>query len=187
MNIFDTFVVPRGADGERGADLMEKTGSALRELATAALDVRDAAHVLEIGFGPGMGLEALLALVPRGQVTGLDPSLLMHRRARSRNDDAVRNGRLELVVGEANQMPFATGRFNAVLAIDNVHFWADRPAALQQIRRVIDGAPASLVLALSPQSGGSARAVTRDLARASFEVDYQNESLNGFLIRATAT
>ncbi|MGZ0069459.1 class I SAM-dependent methyltransferase [Microbacterium arborescens] len=186
MNIFDMFVVPRGADGERGADLMERSGSALRERAIAALDLHVAARVLEIGFGPGLALEALVPLVPGGHVTGLDPSPLMHRRARARNEEAVRGGRLELVAGDANQLPFAAGSFNAVLAIDNAHFWADRPAALGQIRRVIDGAPASLVLALSPQSGGSARAVIRDLNTAAFEVDYDNESSDGFLIRATA-
>ena len=92
----------------------------------------------------------------------------------------------ELTTRSANQLPFAAGSFNAVLAIDNAHFWADRPAALAQIRHVIDGAPASLVLALSPQSGGSARAVIRDLDTAAFEVDYDNESSDGFLIRATA-
>lgn len=187
MNIFDTFVVPQGADGERGAHLMERSGFALRELAVAALDLHDAARVLEIGFGPGLALGALVPLVPKGHVTGLDPSPLMHRRARARNEDAIRGGRLELVVGDANQMPFQAGSFNAVLAIDNAHFWADRPGALQRIRQVVDGAPGSLVLALSPQSGGSARAVIRDLDRAAFEVDYHNESSNGFLIRATAT
>ncbi|WP_104300807.1 MULTISPECIES: class I SAM-dependent methyltransferase [unclassified Pseudoclavibacter] len=186
MNIFDTFVIPRGADGERGADLMERSGSALRELAVSALDIHDAARVLEIGFGPGLALEALIPLVPRGYVTGLDPSLLMHRRARARNEDALRDGRLELVVGEANQLPFAAASFDAVLAIDNAHFWADRPAALQQIRHVMDGDSASLVLALSPQSGGSARAISRDLARAAFEVNYQMESSDGFVVRATA-
>ncbi|PPG28594.1 hypothetical protein C5E10_13460 [Pseudoclavibacter sp. RFBG4] len=185
MNIFDTFVVPRGADGERGADLMERSGSTLRELAVAALELHDAARVLEIGFGPGLALEALIPLVPRGRVTGLDPSPLMHRRARARNEDALRGGCLELVVGEANQMPFAAASFDAVLAIDNAHFWVDRPAALQQIRHVMDGDSASLVLALSPQSGGSARAISRDLARAAFEVNYQMESSDGFVVRAT--
>lgn len=186
MDIFDTFVVPRGAAGERGADLMERSGSALRALAVAALDLQRAARVLEIGFGPGLALEALVALVPGGHVTGLDPSPLMHRRARARNGDAIRSGRLELVVGDANQMPFGAASFDAVLAIDNAHFWADRPAALEQIRRVLDGAPASLVLALSPQSGGSARAVMRDLGEAAFEVDYHRKSSDGFLVRASA-
>lgn len=83
MDIFDTFVVPRGAAGERGADLMERSGSALRALAVAALDLHSAARVLEIGCGPGLALEALVALVPGGHVTGLDPSPLMHRRARA--------------------------------------------------------------------------------------------------------
>ena len=186
MDIFDTFVVPRGAAGERGADLMERSGSALRALAVAALDLHSAARVMEIGFGPGLGLEALVALVPGGHVTGLDPSPLMHRRARARNGDAIRSGRLKLVVGDANQTPFAAASFDAVLAIDNAHFWTDRPAALEQIRRVLDGTPASLVLALSPQSGGSAQAMMRDLEEAAFGVDYHRKSSDGFLVRATA-
>ena len=110
-----------------------------------------------------------------------------HLGAKREQSPEVRGHALELVVGDANQMPFPAGSFNAVLAIDNAHFWADRPGALQRIRQVVDGAPGSLVLALSPQSGGSAWAVIRDLDRADFEVDYHNESSNGFLIRATAT
>lgn len=185
MNIVDTFVIPRGEDGERGADLMERTGAALRSRAVDALQLHDAARVLEIGFGPGLALRALLSRVPDGHVTGIDPSALMHRRARARNTDALRRGQLDLVVGYANTLPFAPESFNAVLAIDNAHFWNDLPSALSGIRRILDGATGSLVLALSPESGGSSRALLKALERAAFSIDHHDQSPDGFLVRAS--
>lgn len=45
--------------------------------------------VAELGFGPGVGLAALLSAFPDAQVLGADPPPTVMREARARNQDAV--------------------------------------------------------------------------------------------------
>ena len=56
-------------------------------------------RVAELGPGPGVGLEALLARFPDGHVWGVDMSPVMLSQSRKRNRSAVTAGRLTLVEG----------------------------------------------------------------------------------------
>lgn len=67
------FVRPEGNDGERGADLMEQYGDAMAQAAVAHLAPAPADRVIEIGFGPGLGLQVLARTLVHGHVTGVDP------------------------------------------------------------------------------------------------------------------
>lgn len=123
-DIYRMFVRPEGNDGERGADLTEQYGDAMAQAAVAHLAPAPADRVIEIGFGPGLGLQVLARTLVHGHVTGVDPSALMHRRAALRNAAAIRAGRMTLMEGTVDALPFAGACFDAALAMDNLHFWA---------------------------------------------------------------
>jgi ubiquinone/menaquinone biosynthesis C-methylase UbiE len=147
------FVHPRGPAGHAAARLMARVNTGLMTDAVELLELDPRAHVLEIGFGPGVALQRLLEAVPDGHVTGVDPSAVMHHHARERNTAAVEEGRLELHRGTAAELPVPPGTMDAVLAIDNLHFWPSIPAGLSEIRRVLR--PGGIfVCAFSPPSGG---------------------------------
>src|ERR1700730_15238688 len=61
-------------------------------------------RIVEIGPGPGIGLEELLRLFPRAQVWGIDLSREMLGQSRRRNRIAVQNGRLSLVHGDVSAL-----------------------------------------------------------------------------------
>lgn len=88
--------------------------------------------VLEIGHGPG---HMLADLQRRGfQAVGLDLSPFMGWQARRR---LQRSGLFaRLVRGPVQQLPFANGRFNTVLATFPTEYLVD-PAALAEVRRVL--------------------------------------------------
>ncbi|QPZ62121.1 class I SAM-dependent methyltransferase [Pseudomonas aeruginosa] len=136
-DLYKMFVLPEGPLGEQGGDLMARTGRAMAQVAVSFLTVDSTDRVLEIGFGPGVGLELLSALVSEGQVVGVDPSETMHQMALARNAGAIRLGRLSLVKGSVGALPFSDGSFNAALAIDNMHFWTDPLAGLKELWRVL--------------------------------------------------
>src|SRR5215211_5658345 len=82
---------PTGPLGRLVAQLMATRPSnvqrnrwAVEQLAIAPTD-----RVLEIGFGPGVALEALVARVTEGSVWGVDHSELMVRKAARRNARAI--------------------------------------------------------------------------------------------------
>jgi SAM-dependent methyltransferase len=52
--------------------------------------------VLEIGFGPGVGVRTLTKRLPRGWVAGIDPSPVMVQQATRRKRAAAERGRVEL-------------------------------------------------------------------------------------------
>ncbi|WP_460831644.1 class I SAM-dependent methyltransferase [Nocardioides hungaricus] len=184
--MYRMFVRPQGPAGEAGARLMGRTGGPLAREAVDLLAI-DGPHarVVEIGFGPGVGLAALVRRVPRGHVTGVDPSAVMHRHAARRNAEAVRQRRLTLVRAEAAHLPFADDSFDAALMIDNLHFWPDPHAGLVELRRVLV-AGGRVVCAFSPPSGGPPAQVTSLFAGAGYAEITTVTNATGFLLAARA-
>jgi ubiquinone/menaquinone biosynthesis C-methylase UbiE len=101
------------------------------------LDIQPADQVLEIGFGPGYGVETAAALAPQGKVAGVDFSETMVRRARRRNDAAIAAGRVELHQGDASALPYPENSFDKVFATNVVYFWRDPAATVKELRRVM--------------------------------------------------
>ena len=90
-------------------------------------------HVAELGPGPGVGLEALLAGFPDAQVWGVDLSSVMLSQSRKRNQSAVRDGRLTLLEGGVSALS-ASEPADIVMANHVLYFWQDPAAEMAQIR-----------------------------------------------------
>jgi SAM-dependent methyltransferase len=90
-------------------------------------------RVAELGPGPGVGLEALLAAFPDAQVWGVDVSSLMLSQSRKRNQSAVTAGRLTLLEGGVSALSAAEPA-DIVMANHVLYFWRDPAAELAQIR-----------------------------------------------------
>jgi len=53
------------------------------------LDVKPTDHVLEIGFGPGLAIQKVAAIVSKGLVAGVDSSETMLKLAQKRNAASI--------------------------------------------------------------------------------------------------
>ena len=93
-------------------------------------------RVAELGPGPGVGLEALLAQFPEAQVWGVDMSSLMLSQSRKRNQAEVTAGRLTLLEGGVSALS-ASAPADIVMANHVVYFWRDPQAELAQIRELL--------------------------------------------------
>lgn len=128
------------------------------------LGVRPGDQVLEVGFGPGLGVEALARLAGGGRVVGLDHSALMVRQAARRNAAAIAAGRVVLLLGSAERLPPLPGLFDKVMAV-NVHmFWGDPVPVLRGLGRAMR--PGGII-ALTFQPRG--RGASAERARAGAE------------------
>ena len=92
--------------------------------------------LLEVGFGGGDLLEALLAGEPR-KVIGVDISKAMVSMADRRFRKARRDGRIELHRASVEHMPLADGSVDTAISVNSIYFWPDPEAAFAELARVV--------------------------------------------------
>lgn len=96
-----------------------------------AVGVREGMSVLDVGCGTGVAARTALDLVgPSGSVTGVDlnPGMLDVARGHT--------SAISWVEGAAEDLPFDSGAFDAVVSQFALMFFADRQAAMGEMARV---------------------------------------------------
>jgi trans-aconitate methyltransferase len=138
--VVSQFHRPRGLGGRAVGWIMGTRPSNVRRnrWAVDLLDVQPTDRVLEIGFGPGVAIEAFAARTPDGVVCGVDHSDLMVRTAARRNAAAVGEDRVHLEVGEAEDLSgFAPESFDIVFTVNTMMFVADPTAQVERLRALL--------------------------------------------------
>jgi SAM-dependent methyltransferase len=111
----------------------------LFDLATVLLllDCHPGDRVLDLGAGPGFSSEMLARL--GYDVWAIDPDIvaLAHNRRRPSWDAARIAGRVEVVAGLAESLPFAAGAFDGVIGMNVLHHVATLDEAVREIARVL--------------------------------------------------
>lgn len=158
---------PEGVLGRLGGVIMARTNHLAAKEVIGLLDVRDGDKVLDVGFGPGVGIRLLAERVSDGCVAGIDSSREMVAQATARNSDAVAGGRVDLRHGTVQALPFADGTFDKALAINSMQVWPDAGSGLREIRRVLK-AGGKVALGFTPYSGQPKSGVTELLTAAGF-------------------
>jgi SAM-dependent methyltransferase len=138
QKLVSQFHRPRGLAGQVVGWVMATRGSnrARTRWVVSLLDVQPAERVLEIGFGPGLGICELARRA--AQVHGVDHSAVMVRQATRRNAAAVREGRVALVRASVDALPSFGAPLDAIVAVNTVGMWpspADRLAELRELLR----------------------------------------------------
>jgi SAM-dependent methyltransferase len=128
------------------------------------LDVTPTDRVLEIGFGPGIAVQALSRLAIEGRVYGVDASDVMVRQARRRNAGAVRSGRVDLRVGSVDRLPAFGDQLDKILAVNSMGFWPEPAKRLKEVRdRLRPGGV--IALASQPRCPGATSETSERAAR----------------------
>ena len=106
--------------------------------------VGDEADVLDIGCGPGWTTRYLAAAFPRMRLVGIDLAEPMVRQAVVPANGEPRPPRLHFAAADGLNLPFADGRFDAVLSNATIHHIGKPVALFDEIHRVL--APNGIVL-----------------------------------------
>lgn len=170
--LWRAFGVPTGFLGRLGGRIM--AGRHQRMIAARVADLLDVGpgdKVLEIGFGPGVGIESLNErLAGDGLVVGIDPSAVMLEIASTRNAGAIKNGTVILLRGTADHVPYADETFDKACAMNSYQLWPDQSAGIGELRRVLKPGGKLVLSFYGPaQQEISPGAVLAELQRAGFQ------------------
>lgn len=154
--VVSQFREPRGVGGRIAGWVMAHRGSNRQRNAWAVglLDVRPNDRVLEIGFGPGVAIGEIARRAANGLVVGIDHSEVMVRQATRRNAAALREGRVDLRLGTAENLPAFDALFDKILAVNSLMFWDDPVARLQELRGLLRPG-GRIAIAFQPRAPGS--------------------------------
>jgi len=93
--------------------------------------------VLDVGAGPGRVAVALAQRRPDLTVHAIDISPSMVEQARRRATAAGVAGRVHVSRSDVAELPVADASVDLVVSSASFHHWADVPAAVRELRRVI--------------------------------------------------
>jgi demethylmenaquinone methyltransferase / 2-methoxy-6-polyprenyl-1,4-benzoquinol methylase len=125
-----------------------------RRRTVRALELTSGARVLDLATGTG-DLALLVANAePSSRVVGLDPSDKMLEIARAKVEKAGLLGRVELVNGDAENLPFPDASFDGVCIAFGIRNVPDRDRALCEMARVTRPGGKVAILELSEPRGG---------------------------------
>lgn len=147
---------PHGLGGYLAGWVMAHRSSNVRRnrWVVSLLDVQPSDRVLEVGFGPGLAIAGLSALTPNGVVFGVDHSEVMVRVARRRNAAAVRAGRVDLRLAEADALPDFGAPLDKVVAVNSMGFWPEPVARLRELHGLLR-AGGTIAVASQPRCPGA--------------------------------
>jgi ubiquinone/menaquinone biosynthesis C-methylase UbiE len=128
---------PKGSLGRLGGIIMARTNRQVAGWAIDLLGVHPSDRILEVGFGPGVGIQLLAKSALSGRVVGVDPSKEMVEQGAARNAKAIEAGRIDLRQASVERLPFEDETFDRALAVNSMQVWPDAPAGLREIRRVM--------------------------------------------------
>jgi ubiquinone/menaquinone biosynthesis C-methylase UbiE len=128
---------PSGFMGRLAARVMKKYNAEAESWTVEQLKLAPDDRVLEIGFGPGIGLRSALCKIQTGFVGGIDLSPDMVKMVSRNNKEAIQNGRLRLTNGDAEKLPFEDRSFSKVFAVNVIYFWKEPRVPFLEIKRVL--------------------------------------------------
>lgn len=167
-NLFlHAFGRPKGILGKVGGLIMARSNRACAAWVAGLLGVRSNETVLELGFGPGVGIELLARAASGGYVFGVDSSQEMFAQAAARNAQEIKSGHVDLRLGTAESLPFADNSFDKAMAINSLQVWMNADAGLRELRRVMKSGGA-VALGFTRHSGQGKQGLMEKFAESGF-------------------
>jgi demethylmenaquinone methyltransferase/2-methoxy-6-polyprenyl-1,4-benzoquinol methylase len=128
------------------------------EMALDRLSVEEGETVLEIGFGSGYCLQRIARSVGGGgQVNGIDISSGMITVTKRKLDNAGLEGRVHLIQGDAENLPYSSNALDAVFMSYTLELFdtPEIPRVLEEVKRVLRPGGRLAVASMSKAGGGS--------------------------------
>lgn len=154
---------PQGLWGAILGHVMAFTQARVNAWTVGLLSLTPTDEVLDLGFGPGLGVRYASQVAAR--VYGVDHSKVMLRQATRRNARAIEAGRVVL----AQQMNVPDASIDKAFSVDTVQLVEDVDAHVRDLYRVLRPSGVAAVAVQCPGMPGWIRRVERAMEEAGFE------------------
>lgn len=131
------FARPHGRLAGLFGALMNRGNRLINQVALDALDLSAGQRVLDVGFGGGATIEILLGKKDAGFVGALDASEDVVRRAQRRFAPWLKQGRVTITLGVAENIPWAAGEFDRALSVNSLYYWSAPAQGVRELWRVL--------------------------------------------------
>lgn len=144
--------------GQPFARIMNLSHSGLTDWGLQHVKVEKDFTVLDVGCGGGRTIQKLAAMATEGKVYGVDYAQGSVAVSRSKNEQAINEGRVKIKQASVSQLPFADNKFDLVTAIETQYYWPDLPNDMQEVLRVIKPGGTLLIIAETYKGGTGSQA-----------------------------
>ncbi|XP_054775227.2 demethylmenaquinone methyltransferase-like [Lytechinus pictus] len=119
--------------------LLKRRNRFLEEKAVEHAEIQPNHHVLEVGFGPGLGLKKAAQCVKKdeGMVHGIDISPAMMNAAMAHLEQEIADDMVQLTIGNAAQLPYRDTSMDRIFHTNCYYFWPDVTAVSRELFRVL--------------------------------------------------
>jgi SAM-dependent methyltransferase len=128
---------PQGWLGRLLLRNMNQRHSPLTDWGLSHISVGPRDTVLDIGCGGGRTIGKLAAAAAEGKVFGIDHSEASVATSTKTNEKLIQEGRVEIRRGSVSELPFPSGTFDLVTAVETHFFWPDLPGDVREVFRVV--------------------------------------------------
>lgn len=128
---------PHGLLGLIVAEIMSRETFGDNFHAIEMLGVEDGQRIVDIGAGHGRSLREICRASPTGIATGVDDSPKMLAIAARKNAGLIATGRVRLINGSSDALPFDDAAFDAAMTVNTVYFWSEPRDHFREIARVL--------------------------------------------------
>jgi SAM-dependent methyltransferase len=136
-NIGMQFKKPRGLLGKIISDLMIVGNRSAYENMIRDLKIEANDNILEIGYGPGVGIGLISRRPESCNIYGIDYSELMYKRASKRNFRFIKTNRVHLMFGDFVETELSTTGFDKIFCINVVYFWDDLLKPFEKVKSLL--------------------------------------------------
>jgi len=120
------------------ASLWNHRNADLNETVLQLLPDPPPGKILEVGFGGGYLISRMIGKYPEAQIAGVDHSRYLVRRLEKHLKKHLKSGRLVLKCAPAEDLPFPDISFQGICSVNSIFYWDDIPAAVSELRRVLE-------------------------------------------------
>jgi ubiquinone/menaquinone biosynthesis C-methylase UbiE len=124
---------PSGFFGILVAKMMEFRNRGFYKVVIDKLSLRQGEHILEIGYGPGLGIYQIAGSFPECRISGIDFSELMYHKASKRNKKFIDKGTVHLQHGDVLTLEPGNVKFDKIFCVNVIYFWNDLDLAFGRI------------------------------------------------------
>jgi len=101
------------------------------------LNLEENHHVLEVGFGPGIGLQESCKLIQSGSVHGIDISDKMIADASKRLASELKTNKLHLSNQSVEKTNFSDDAFDRIFHTNCYYFWPSKEQGAEELLRIL--------------------------------------------------